>query len=184
LLFSEDTKAIIESLLFISSEPLSILELSQLVNIEPRDIEQIVLEIREEYEKATHGFHLVELAGGYIFATKEQYNPYIEKLLKPQLSTLSHAALETLAIVAYKQPVTRSEIEAIRGVKVDKIISTLVEKNLIEEVGRKEGPGRPIIYATTKEFLKYFGLKDLSQLPEYENLLEGISNINTKKQEI
>lgn len=172
MLFSEDIKAAVESLLFISPEPLSVLDISKLVNIESQDVEQIILEIQEEYKKATHGFHLIELAGGYIFATKEKYEPFVEKLLKPQLSTLSHAALETLAIIAYKQPVTRSEIEAIRGVKVDKILTTLVEKNLIEEVGRKEGPGRPIIYGTTKDFLKYFGLKELSQLPEYHKLIE------------
>ena len=84
---------------------------------------------------------------------------------------MSHAALETLAIIAYKQPITRSEIELIRGVKVDKIISTLVEKKLIEELGRKETPGRPILYGTTKEFLKYFGLKDLAELPALENFI-------------
>lgn len=185
MLFSEETKATIESLLFISPEPLTVTEISKLISIEPQDVEQIILEIQEEYEKVFHGFHLIEVAGGYMFATKAKFDPYIEKLLKPQLTTLSHAALETLAIVAYKQPVTRSEIEAIRGVKVEKIISSLVEKNLIEEVGRKEGPGRPILYGTTKEFLKYFGLKDLSQLPQFERLSKKfLSESNFKKEDI
>jgi segregation and condensation protein B len=165
LLFTDETKAIIESLLFISTEPLSIQDLTKIIGHNPQDIQEIIAEIQEEYRKDYHGFHLVEVAGGFLFATKVQYDQYIEKLLKPQLSTLSQAALETLAIIAYKQPITRGEIEAIRGVKVDKIVSTLVEKNLIEEIGRKETPGRPILYGTTKDFLKYFGLADLSQLP-------------------
>jgi len=173
LLFSEETKAIIESLLFVSTEPLSVQDIGKLIDLEKKDIQEIILEIQEEYEKDCHGFQLTQVAGGYLFTTKVQYEPYIEKLLKPQLNTLSHAALETLAIIAYKQPITRGEIEGIRGVKVDKIVSTLVEKKLIEEIGRKEGPGRPIIYGTTKEFLKYFGLNDISQLPKIEDIIGG-----------
>jgi len=153
----------------VSTEPLTIQDISKHIDLDPQDIQQIIFEIQEEYQKDSHGFHLTQIAGGFLFATKIHYDQYIEKLLKPQLNTLSHAALETLAIVAYKQPITRSEIEVIRGVKVDKIVSTLVEKSLIEEVGRKEGPGRPIIYGTTKDFLKYFGLSDLSQLPNIQS---------------
>jgi len=169
LLFLEETKAIIESMLFVSPDPLSIEEIANIINIDAKEICFAIEEIQKEYKKEYHGFHLIDVAGGFVFATKVQYEQYIEKLLKPQINTLSHAALETLAIIAYKQPITRSEIELIRGVKVDKIVNTLVEKNLIEEIGRKEGPGRPIIYATTKDFLKYFGLNDLSQLPSMEN---------------
>lgn len=171
MLFADETKAIIESLLFVSTEPLSVEEISKIISINPQEIRQLITEIQAEYQKDVHGFHLIEVAGGYLFATKVQYDQYIEKLIKPQLNNLSHAALETLAIISYKQPITRSEIEAIRGVKVDKIVSTLVEKNLIEEVGRKEGPGRPIIYATTKDFLRYFGLNDISELPKIENFV-------------
>jgi len=169
LLFCEETKAIIESLLFVSTDPLSIEELACIIEIDAKDIVYIIEEIQKQYATDSHGFHLIEVGGGFVFATKVQHEQYIEKLLKPQVSSLSHAALETLAIIAYKQPITRSEIELIRGVNVDKIVSTLVEKNLIEEIGRREGPGRPIIYGTTKEFLKYFGLNDLSQLPSIEN---------------
>ncbi|MDK2822563.1 MAG: segregation and condensation protein [Clostridia bacterium] len=170
LLFLDETKAIVESLLFVSNEPLSIKQLSEIININPDITQRIVEDLQAEYTKNYHGFHLIEVAEGFLFVTKPEYDLYIQKLFKPQLSTLSHAALETLAIIAYKQPITRSEIELIRGVKVDKIVNTLVEKNLIEELGRKEGPGRPIVYGTTKDFLKYFGLKDLSQLPSLENL--------------
>jgi len=169
LFLEETTKAIIESMLFVSQDPLSVEEIAIIIDIDAKEIRFAIEEIQKEYEKERHGFHLINVAGGFVFATKVQYEQYIEKLLKPLLNTLSHAALETLAIIAYKQPITRSEIELIRGVNVDKIVSTLVEKNLIEEIGRKEGPGRPIIYATTKDFLKYFGLNDLSQLPSMEN---------------
>jgi len=168
LLFPNETKAAIESLLFVSNEPLSIKQIKDLVDISEIEAIKVLEEIKEEYDKNYHGFQLLEVVEGFIFATKPEYESYIEQLLKPQLNNLSHAAVETLAIIAYKQPITRSEIELIRGVKVDKIINTLTEKNLIEELGRKEGPGRPIIYGTTKDFLKYFGLKDLSQLPPIE----------------
>lgn len=168
MLFPNETKAAIESLLFVSNEPLSIKQIKDLVDISEIEAIKVLEEIKEEYDKNYHGFQLLEVAEGFIFATKPEYESYIEQLLKPQLNNLSHAAVETLAIIAYKQPITRSEIELIRGVKVDKIINTLTEKNLIEELGRKEGPGRPIIYGTTKDFLKYFGLKDLSQLPPIE----------------
>ncbi|MFZ5943455.1 MAG: SMC-Scp complex subunit ScpB [Bacillota bacterium] len=165
MLFLEETKAIIESLLFMSNEPLSLKQIEETTSFSQETIREVLGELKKEYDQTYHGFHVIEVAGGYLFATKPQYDRYIEKLVKPQFNNLSHAALETLSIIAYKQPITRSEIELIRGVKIDKIVSTLVEKNLIQELGRKEGPGRPIIYGTTNEFLLYFGLKDLSQLP-------------------
>lgn len=171
VLFPKEAKAVIESLLFVSNEPLNIEQISEITGINPGEISELIEEIARVYETDEHGFYLREVAGGFIFMTKPQFKNYIEKLYKPHLNSLSHAALETLAIIAYKQPITRSEIELIRGVKVDKIISTLVEKKLIEELGRKETPGRPILYGTTKEFLKYFGLKDLAELPALENFI-------------
>jgi segregation and condensation protein B len=99
-------------------------------------------------------------------AIKQDYLPYVEKLYRPQMSTLSMAALETLAIIAYKQPVTRGEVELIRGVKADKIVQNLIGKELIEEKGRKDAPGRPILYGTTRKFLQYFNIESLDQLPE------------------
>jgi len=171
LLFLEETKAIIESILFVSNEPLTIKQISEIVKINLGITKKLLDELSLDYQKSSHGFHLIEVAQGFLFVTKPEYREFIEKLYKPQLNTLSHAALETLAIIAYKQPITRSEIELIRGVNVDKTISTLTEKNLVQELGRKDGPGRPIIYGTTKEFLKYFGLIDLSQLPVPANFI-------------
>ena len=109
---------------------------------------------------------MVALAGGYIYATKSQYREYIEKMYKPQMNSLSNAALETLAIVAYKQPVTKGEVELLRGVNVDGTMSTLVNKGLVEEKGRKEVVGRPLLYGTTKQFLQFFGLNSLADLPQ------------------
>ncbi|MBQ2448680.1 MAG: SMC-Scp complex subunit ScpB, partial [Peptococcaceae bacterium] len=112
------------------------------------------------------GIGVMKLGDGYIMAIKQDYLPYVEKLYRPQMSTLSMAALETLAIIAYKQPVTRGEVELIRGVKADKIVQNLIAKELIEEKGRKDAPGRPILYGTTRKFLQYFNIESLDQLPE------------------
>lgn len=165
LLFTDDFKAIIESLLFVSNKPLTVKEVAEIINVSEGQTKEILEEIYFEYQENNRGFTLAKLAHGYLFTTKKEHAPFIEKLYKPKLSNLSTAALETLAIIAYKQPVTRGEIELLRGVKVDKIIYTLVDRNLIEEMGRREGPGRPILYGTTGDFLQYFGLNDLSQLP-------------------
>ena len=116
------------------------------------------------------GIGVIKLGDGYIMAIKQDYLPYVEKLYRPQISTLSMAALETLAIIAYKQPVTRGEVELIRGVKADKIVQNLIAKELIEEKGRKDAPGRPILYGTTRKFLQYFNIESLDQLPVNEML--------------
>lgn len=119
----------------------------------------------EDYSDASKGIGVIKLGDGYIMAIKQAYLPYVEKLYRPQMNNLSMAALETLAIVAYKQPVTRGEIELIRGVKADKIIQNLIGKELIEEQGRKDAPGRPILYGTTRRFLQYFNIESLAELP-------------------
>src|SRR5690606_36052476 len=123
--------------------------------------------LKKEYEEnENRGLVLVQLAGTYQLATKKENAIYLKRLVEtPNYSTLSQAALETLTIIAYKQPITRLEIEEIRGVKTDHVIQTLVAKGLVQEVGRADGPGRAILYGTTKEFLDYFGLKDLKELP-------------------
>ncbi|HHU32648.1 MAG: SMC-Scp complex subunit ScpB [Zhaonellaceae bacterium] len=168
MLFSEDKKAIIESLLFVSIEPLSAKKIGDIIGLKPDDVLILLTEIKNDLEKPDRGICLIEIAEGFKIVTKEQYSEYIEKILKPQVTSLSHAALETLAIIAYKQPITRAEIEQIRGVKVDGVLNNLMEKLLIKEIGRKESPGRPIVYGTTTEFLTYFGLKNLSELPSIE----------------
>lgn len=164
-LFPDDTKSIIEALLFVSNEPLSPKNIADIIERDQQDIAVHLKEIKADCEKENRGFILVEVAGGFLYATRPEYASYIEKLVRPRLSTLSQAAMETLVIIAYKQPVTRSEIDEIRGVKSDSSLNTLLERGLIEEVGRKEAPGRPVLFGTNSAFLKYFGLKTLEDLP-------------------
>lgn len=159
-------KAIAEALLFASAEPLSAKKVAELIGLEERAARDLIEDLRKDYQSPGRGLEILEVAGGYKIATRPELSGFVEKLAAERgSSVLSHAALETLAIIAYRQPVTRAEVEAIRGVSIDKSLSTLLERRLVKEVGRKEGPGRPILYGTTKEFLMYFGLKDLSQLP-------------------
>lgn len=159
-------KAALEALIFASSEPVSVKELSMIIELNEETVGRLIEEIVHEYNDRGRGIQIIEVAGGYQFVTKPEHAGHIEKLKKvPRQAPLSQAALETLAIIAYRQPITRAEIETIRGVRVDSSLSTLLERGLIEETGRKEGPGRPILYGSTKGFLKYFGLKDLNELP-------------------
>lgn len=169
LMFPTETKSIIEGLLFVSKEPLTLKIIAQIVEIPESDVKMLVEELVGDFNNEHHGISIQLVANGYQMCTRPELSAYIEKLYKPQNSYgLSKAALETLAIIAYKQPITRSEIEVIRGVKVDSSIGTLVEKNLIKEIGRKEGPGRPMLFGTTTSFLKYFGLRDMNELPAPE----------------
>lgn len=166
--FSEEKKALIECLLFVSFEPLTIDKIAEVVELDGNDVLMLIKELQDDYQKPERGLELIEVANGYRLVTKSQYAFNIEKLYKPHAASLSKAALETLAIVAYKQPITRAEIEFIRGVKIDGVLTNLLERNLVTEVGRKEGPGRPILYGTTSDFLAYFGLKSLNNLPSLD----------------
>lgn len=168
--YVDKLRATVESLLFITNEPLSIEELLELTEFEEDDLRDALSWLQDDYSDDSKGIGVMEIAGGYIMGIKKDYLPYVEKIYKPQLNTLSMAALETLAIIAYKQPITRGEIELIRGVKVDKIMQNLLTKMLIEEKGRKDVPGRPILYGTTKQFLQYFGINSLDELPENQLL--------------
>ncbi|MDD2212863.1 MAG: SMC-Scp complex subunit ScpB [Clostridia bacterium] len=170
-LFPDETKSIIEALLFVANEPLTIKTIAEITERFEDEVEAFLKAIKADCEREMKGFCLIEVAEGYSFVTRSEYAPYIEKLVKPRLNALTQAALETLAIIAYRQPVTKSEIDQIRGVNSDSAINTLLDRTLIEETGRKEGPGRPILYGTTQDFLKYFGLKDLKQLPLPEKTL-------------
>lgn len=171
-LFPDDTKSIIEALLFVSSEPLSVKTLGEILERSEEDVSSLLREIKADCEREGRGFSLLEIAGGYSFATRTEHASYVEKLVKPRLNTLSQAALETLAIISYKQPITRSEIDDIRGVKSDSSVATLIERGLIQDIGRKDAPGRPVLFGTTSDFLKYFGLRSVADLPvikvEYE----------------
>jgi len=157
-------KSILESLLFVSKRPLSIAELSEIIEVDNETLKKSIEELCLEYE--SKGIQIIKVAGGYQMRTREENAEYVHKLLRsPLATTLSPAALETLAIISYKQPVTRQTVENIRGVISDGVIKTLMERRLIAEVGRGDGVGRPILYGTTVEFLRHFGLKDLSDLP-------------------
>ena len=164
--YVEKLRATVESLLFITNEPLTSSQIAELAEIEEDDVLDVLDWLQEAYSDASKGIGVMKLGDGYIMAIKQDYLPYVEKLYRPQMSTLSMAALETLAIIAYKQPVTRGEVELIRGVKADKIVQNLIAKELIEEKGRKDAPGRPILYGTTRKFLQYFNIESLDQLPE------------------
>jgi segregation and condensation protein B len=161
-------KGIVESLLFAAGdEGLSLKQVSQVLEIDEGMAQSILNELHSEYtENEQRGITLVQIAGTYQLATKKEFSPYLKKLVEsPHTTALSQAALETLAIVAYKQPITRTEIEEIRGVKTERPLHTLMTKALIKEVGRAEGAGRAYLYGTTKEFLDYFGLKSIEELP-------------------
>ncbi|XJZ26095.1 SMC-Scp complex subunit ScpB [Bacillota bacterium Lsc_1132] len=160
--------SILESLLFAAGdEGLSLKQIMEVLEIEEPIAKSIIEDLRLEYEQdSKRGVTIVELAGTYQLATKKENADYLKRLIdSPSTATLSQASLETLAIIAYKQPITRAEIEEIRGVKTERPLQTLMSKVLINEVGRAEGAGRAYLYGTTKEFLDYFGLRSLEELP-------------------
>jgi segregation and condensation protein B len=161
--------SILESLLFAAGdEGLSLKQVAEVLEVNELKASEIIEDLKKEYEQDTkRGIMMVQLAGTYQLATKKENAAYLKKLVdSPHTSTLSQAALETLAIIAYKQPITRAEIEEIRGVKTERPLHTLMAKALIKEVGRAEGTGRAYLYGTTKEFLDYFGLKSIEELPQ------------------
>ncbi|SMC17358.1 segregation and condensation protein B [Clostridium acidisoli DSM 12555] len=164
--------SIIESLLFVSGEPLKLKNIAAILECEIQYTAEILNEMQLKYVDEERGIKLIAINDEYQLVTKSQNGDYVQKLLKTNTrQSLSQAALESLAIVAYKQPITRAQIDEIRGVKSDRAILTLQEKNLIKESGRLEAPGRPILYGTTEEFLRCFDLSNLEQLPELESLL-------------
>ncbi len=167
----EGIKYIIESLLLVAEEPLQIDRINNiLTGAEKKEIQNALAELSKEYEARKGGFFLREVAGGYQIRTRPEYREWIKRLIQPKTLRLSRAALETLAIIAYKQPIIRSDIEHIRGVNCGGILRMLLERKLIRVLGRKEIPGRPLIYATTKQFLEVFDLKNLKDLPTPEEI--------------
>ncbi|MEN1934572.1 SMC-Scp complex subunit ScpB [Paenibacillus sp. 102] len=163
----KEQMAIIEGLLFVAGdEGIYPEQIAKVLEIEVKDVIQIIEEMQKESEGMQRGLQIVQFAKVYRLATKKEHASYYQKLMDtPTAASLSQAALETLAIVAYRQPITRTEMEEIRGVKTDRALQTLVSHLLIKETGRAEGPGRPILYGTTKEFLDTFGLQTLDDLP-------------------
>jgi segregation and condensation protein B len=162
-----EIKAVIEGLLFVSGdEGIDRKQISEVLQIDSKEIDKYVDDLKEYYASSTRGMTIVEYAGQLQFVTKPDHAVFYERLVEtPGHSTLSQAALETLAIIAYKQPITRTEIEEVRGVKTEKPLQTLSAKGLVKEVGRAEGTGRAILYGTTKAFLDHFGLRSIKELP-------------------
>jgi segregation and condensation protein B len=162
----EDVKSVIESLLFVADGPLTVQRFAEVLDgVDKETIQALLGEMQIELEAPSRGLQLVEVAGGYQLRTAKVNADWVKKFLGGRPARMGRATLETLAIIAYRQPITKAEIESIRGVDVDGVIATLLERNLIRAVARKDVPGRPFLYGTTAEFLQLFNLKDLTELP-------------------
>ena len=171
-----DLKTIAESLVFAAGNPISLRRLSEVIGVAQTEIKPALTLLREEYEASGRGIIFAEVAGGYQLRTSPDNAEYVKVLLQEKPSKLSRAALETLAIIAYRQPMTKIEIESVRGVSVDGVLNSLLIKKLIREMGRKDVPGRPWVYGTTPQFLELFGLSDLSGLPPLPDIHEPTLN--------
>ena len=174
----EALKSILEAILFAASEPISMQQFQDaLPGIGKPAIRKSLAELRDTYQAMNRSFHLVEIANGYRMCTRPEYSEWIQKFYTQQVRvTLSPSALETLAIVAYKQPITRADVAAIRGVNSDSVLNSLVEKGLVRITGRKEG--RSLLFSTTDDFLQQFGLKDASELPSLDEIDELLGTSN------
>lgn len=180
----ENLKNIIESMLFVSEDPLTIDRIKNVLTFaDTKEIRNALKVLLDEYESRKGGFFLHEVAGGYQIRTRPEYTEWIKRLVKPNPRRISKASLETLAIIAYKQPVIRSDIEHIRGVDCGGVIRMLLERKLVRVLGRKKIPGRPLIYATTKQFLETFDLKDLKDLPTPKEIEELTNSLSEEKEE-
>jgi segregation and condensation protein B len=172
---SESLKAVIEALIFASPDPLTVKQLAKLLDGEPKEeVQEAIAALKKDYERQG-GLQMVEIAGGYRIVTRPELHEWVRKLFHEQTKQkLSVAALETLAVIAYKQPITAPEIADIRGVNTAGVLGTLIERRLVKIVGRKPVVGRPFMYATTRQFLDRFGLKDLDDLPKVEDMADAL----------
>ena len=171
----DELKSIVENVLLAADQPVNAAELEKIFlnTAEKNDLQLILEELKEEYQ--SRNLQILEVADGYQLCTRHEFNEWIRKFLKRDRSSrLSQPSLDTLSIIAYKQPLTRQEVDDIRGVDSSGVVKTLLEKKVIGPAGRKKVPGRPIMYRTTQKFLEYFGLKDLSDLPTLEDLKEEL----------
>ena len=173
----QQSKSILEALIFVSDSPLDMVQIQEVLEgTSVEDIRRLVQELNGEYQAAGRSFTIQEIAGGYRMVTLPEFGPWLKALYKSKMKErLTRPSLETLAIIAYKQPVTKPEIEAIRGVNTDGVIMTLLERNLVRIAGRKDTVGRPLLYGTTDEFLQHFGLgslSDMPKLPEVQQMTE------------
>src|SRR5262245_7258947 len=171
-----ELKAIAESLLFAAGTPVSLRRMAEVVGVTQAELKPVLGLLGEEYTAEGRGIHLCEVAGGYQFRTAPECAEYVKTLVREKPNRLSRAALETLAIIAYRQPLTKAEIEVVRGVDVDGVLNSLLTKKLVRVMGRKDVPGRPWVYGTTPQFLELFGLSDLSSLPPLPDIHEPTIN--------
>lgn len=187
VLMAKSLKLILESMLYAAEKPLSAREIHSIIpDAKIPDVKSALKVLQYEYEAMGRSFSLREVANGYQFRSRSEYGPYIMKMLQRSPNRLSRASMETLAIIAYKQPILRQEIERLRGVDVGGIVRALLEKDLIRVMGRKNLPGRPLIYGTTKKFLEVFDLKDIESLPKLKefNALGGQDETQSNQKEI
>lgn len=173
-LADQEIKSILEAVLFVSSEPLTAEKLTSVLDGVPKSkVMQVLRMLQVDYEQEDRGIRLSEVAGGFLLATRPDCGQYIRRLTKAKSSSkLSRSALETLAIVSYKQPITRIDVEKMRGVETSGVLRTLLDQKLVRIVGRQDVPGRPILYGTSKQFLQRFGLRDLRDLPPLKEIQE------------
>lgn len=177
-----ELKSIIESLLFTWGDPLDIKDIASIVEVKEDELSKVMQEMIDEFDYNMRGIRIIKVNDSYQLGTRPENFEWIKKLSNPKTTkNLSNAALETLSIIAYRQPIIKSDVEAIRGVRCDKAIETLIERGLIEECGRLERVGRPILYGTTDTFLRCFGLENLQELPPLKDIAEDIDNINIEK---
>lgn len=182
----DNTRAVIEALLLTCENPLTLEQIKNILDsLDTAAIRQILEDLNSEYENANRGMRIIEVAGGFRMVTPAALAPFLKKLYKQRKAEkLSKPALETLAIIAYKQPLAKIEIQSLRNVNVDGVIDSLLEKDLIHISGRKNSPGRPFVYGTTRQFLEHFGLKSLDDLPKVENFAQLKYNLEEKKNEV
>ncbi|ACB85225.1 SMC-Scp complex subunit ScpB [Natranaerobius thermophilus] len=171
----EELKGIIQGILFAKGEAVSLQELARIIEKDQAMIREVIKDLQSDLNESKSGLQITQVAGGYQLTTKPELNPYIKKMMGNESQRgLSQAALETLAIIAYRQPITRVEIEEIRGVRVDRVLYSLMERELIRSVGRKDVPGKPILFGTTDKFLLHFGLNSIEELPRPEDFSQTL----------
>lgn len=178
---ADSVKAVMEALLFSSDKPLTLEQLKAVLDgsLQTSQIRQVLQDLALDYEKSQRGIRIIEVAGGFQMVTATNLSPFLKKLYKERrVERLSKPALETLAIIAYKQPVTKLEIESLRNVNVDGVVNNLLDKDFIRIAGRRKAPGRPHVFGTTRQFLEYFGLKSLDEMPKMENFSKPTEEIN------
>ena len=176
-------KQIVEALIFASDVPISAKKIADFEEaFDSRKIKKIVEELNSDYQKSKRAFFIANVAGGFQLNTRKDFVPWLKKLFKGRLRTrLSQASLESLAIITFKQPIARVEVDAIRGVNSGGVLKNLLERNLICIAGRSEGPGKPLLYGTTKEFLRYFGINDIADLPKPKEIEEIMGKLDQEE---